>query len=193
LRNKEQIMVFRRLKLAITALMTALVSAFLFMPTGMAGNGPGFHKLEGAWIAKAPEVGGQWTYVLCPNSSGHRASGHGSIEMGFNVEGLFGPSDDTSPLLIQLEMTGRDTAVAYSIWYGRRELPLTSPVSHELVFIGTARSTIEFTSPDELTAIHDFAFYSPDKDADGDGLPDSDAEPDLELQLTSYDTRLPSP
>ncbi|MGD8696926.1 MAG: hypothetical protein PVI25_08385 [Gammaproteobacteria bacterium] len=186
-------MVIRRIRLVITVLMTTLAAAFLFTSTAMAGNGPGSHKFEGAWIAKAPEVGGQWTYVLSPNSSGHRASGHGSIEAGFNVEALFGPSDDTSPLLIQLEMTGRDTAVANSIWYGRRELPSTSPVSHELVFIGTAYSTIEFTGPDKLTAVHDFAFYSPDKDADGDGLPDTDAEPDLELQLTSYDTRLPSP
>jgi hypothetical protein len=186
-------MVARKLSVIITALAVSIAAVFLFMSIGIAGNGTGSHKLEGAWVAKAPAVGGQWTYVLSPHSSGHRATGHGSIEIGFNVEGLFGPYDDVSPLLIQLEMTGPDTAIANSIWYGRKELPSTSAASHELVFIGTAYSTIDFEEPGKLVAVHDFAFYSADKDEDDDGFPDTDETPDLEMQLTTYDTRLPSP
>lgn len=178
-----------KLQAGITLLAATVITLLLAASNAAAGGA----KLEGAWIAKAPEAGGQWTYVLAPDPSGHSATGHGFIEVGFNVEPLFGPYDEATPLLIQLRMTGRDTAIANSIWYGRKKLPSTSMVSHELVFIGTARSAIEFLAPDKLVAVHDFAFYAPSKDADGDGLPDAGATPDLELQLTSYDTRLPSP
>jgi hypothetical protein len=185
-------MAARKLSVIITALAVPIAAVFLFMPIAIAGDGAGANKLEGAWVAKETAIGGQWTYVLSPNSSGRSASGHGSIDIGFPVEGLFGPVDDTTPLLIQLEMTGPDTGVANSIWYGRKELPSTEPVSAELVFIGTAHSTFEFQAPGKLFVVHDFAFYSADKDGDGDGFPDSDAIPDLELTLTTMDTRLPS-
>ena len=178
----------------ISSIFCCLLIIGMALPgAAFAGGVRGAQKLEGAWVAKAPDAGGQWTYVLSADPSGRHATGHGSVEIGFNVVSLFGPYDDVSPLLIAIRMTGPETAVANTIWYGRRELPITSMTSHELVFIGTAESTLEFVGPDEIEAVHNFAFYDASKDVDGDGFPDSDQTPDLELTLNTFDTRVTAP
>jgi hypothetical protein len=187
-------MAINRLKVITTGLAAVVVAVVLSASTVIAG-GPGAHKLEGAWIAKVPEVGGQWTYVLVPDASGRRAAGHGSVEVGFNLEFLFGPTDGPSPLLVQLEMTGPNTGIYNCIWYGVRELPDLGPMAPtaELTYIGMVKGTMTFVGPGKIEAEHYFEFYYPSQDADGDGFPDAGEEPVFGFQSASVDTRLPSP
>lgn len=159
-----------------------------------AGGGGSANKLEGAWIAKVDGSTGQWSYVLSPDSSGRRASGHGSVDVGMYT-GPFFETDMVSPILIEMEMTGPKTAAAYSVFYGLKDLVPTDLLdpNREIVYIGIVQSTAEFVAPNELEGVHYFAFYDASKDADGNGLPDPDEDPDFELTMTTTDTRLPSP
>ncbi len=162
------------------------------MGVASAGGGRNAYKLEGAWIAKVDGATGQWTYVLSPDPSGRRASGHGSIDVGFFVSP---DSDMTSPILVEIEMTGPKTIAAYSVFYGLKELSPVAPLepTRELVLIGVVQSTGEFVAPNKLEASHYFEFFSAAADVDGDGLPDPGQEPFATLNLTTTDTRVPSP
>lgn len=177
----------------ISSLLSALLILALAVPgTGIAGGVPGAQKLDGAWIARVNGFPGQWTYVVIPDPSGRRAVGHGSIDVGFSVDEL-GEYDEVTPFILNVEMTGPESAVYNSIWYGLRELPPPNIASHEVVWIGTSQGTFEFTAPNKKFVVHNFAFYMADQDADGDGLPDEDATPAYTLQLTTTDTLMPSP
>lgn len=186
-------MTLHRLKIAMAAMVAVSVCLLLAAPAAMADKGSGAYKLEGTWIAKVVGVPAQWSYVLVPGPSGRRASVAGSIDAGFSIGGLFGPSDRVSMLMANLVMTGPDRGVFNSVWYGLKELPETSPVSEEVVWIGTSQGTFTFIAPGKISAVHNFAFYWPSADADGDGLPDSDAMPAYETQLLTVDTRLMPP
>ena len=191
-------MVARNLKLVITALAATVAAFFLFASVGTAGKVAGAQKLEGAWIAKVPGTPGQWTYVVVPDPSGRRARAHGAVEVGPNVEEIFGPYDRVSPLLVDIKMTGPETAVYNSVWYGIRDLELEPPIpvgtpNSELIFIGVSKGTLTYVGPEKAHGVHNFEFYFPVQDGDGDGLPDADEEPELAFQLTTIDTRLPSP
>ena len=177
----------------ITAGLLAAAAALLLAASAATAGGAGGHKLEGVWIAKS--AGGQWTYVLTPDPSGRRASGHGSVEIGFSLDFLFGESDRPSPLLINLEMTGKDTGVYNCIWYGIRELPDLGPMTPtaELTYIGIVKGTLTFVGPGKMEGLHSFELYYPDQDGDGDGLPDPNEEPAFAFEAESIDTRLPSP
>jgi hypothetical protein len=157
-----------------------------------AGEGRSAYKLEGAWIAKVDGSTGQWTYVLSPDASGRRASGHGSIDIGLFVSP---DSDTSSPILTEMEMTGRNTLSAYSVWYGLKELSPIAPLdpTRELIYIGVVQSTGKFVTPNKLEVSHYFEFYDQSADEDGDGLPDPGQDPFATLNLTTSDTRLPSP
>lgn len=176
------------------------ISACLLLvsPTVLAGNGPGASKLEGAWVAKVVEVpGGQWSYVLSPDASGRRAFGHGSIDAGFDVGGIFGsafePSDASSPILINLVMTGPDTAAFYAVWYGLKRLDPPSPVTEAIVYIGVVTGETKFVAPGKSESTHDFAIYAPTQDGDGDGFPDEGEATPYMFTVHTVDTRLPAP
>ena len=57
----------------VACVMLLGLTAFGIASTGGGGSA---YKLEGAWIAKVDGSTGQWSYVLSPDSSGRRASGH---------------------------------------------------------------------------------------------------------------------
>jgi hypothetical protein len=188
----------RKLKVIIAALAAVTAAALLYTPVGIAGNATGAYKLGGVWIAKVQGSPGQWTYVVAPDPSGRRAVAHGHVEVGPNVELVFGPYDRISPLLVDIEVTGPESASYNSIWYGMKDLELEPPVpvgtpNSELVLIGVAKGTIAYMGPGKATAVHSFEWYFPAQDGDGDGLPDAGEDPVLTFQLTTVDTRLPSP
>ena len=89
--------------------------------------------------------------------------------------------------------TGPDTASFYSVWYGLKDLPPESPISSEIVFIGVSTGELKFVGPDKVHATHNFAFYYPWQDADGDGFPDANQTTPFAFQLKTVDTRLPLP
>lgn len=187
-----------KLKVMIKLLAAAVTAALLLTSVGIAGVERGAQKLGGAWVAKIQGSPGQWTYVVIPDPSGRRATAHGYVEVGPNVELVFGEYDRISPLLVDIEMTGPETADYNSIWYGMRDLEFDPPPpvgtpSSELAVIGVAKGTITYMGPGKATGVHNFEWYFPAQDGDGDGLPDPDEDPVFTFQLTTIDTRLPSP
>jgi len=169
----------------------------------VAGEGDRAFKLEGAWVAKVPPpYVGQWSYVVSSDPSGKRASGHGSVEIGFRAnficylngfETEFVPTDSESPILISMVMTGPDTVSYNSIWYGLKDLDPSSPIVNEIVLIGVVTGELEFVAPGKMYGTHNFALYYPEADTDGDGFPNESATPACVFQLNTVDTRLPMP
>jgi hypothetical protein len=187
-------MTVRSLKVALTAALTVTACLLLTAPTAMADKGA--YKLEGAWVAKVIGFPGQWSYVLAAEPSGRHAAGHGSVDIGFDpaVFGCqLGESSADSPILINIEMTGPDTAVAYSVWYA---LTTAVPASAEIVFIGEVRTETKFLAPGKSRSTHYFSFYLPSQDVDpADGFPDEGEIPACSAPVPLYtlDTRLPAP
>jgi hypothetical protein len=191
---KEDIMRTRTWYGAI--LGTISVCLLLGSPMAMAGKPAGDNKLEGAWVAKVVGFPGQWSYVAIPDSSGRRASGHGSVDVGFDPA-VFGCELDTgdreSPILVNIKMTGPETAESYAIWYA---LKTSDSDPTQIVFIGEVRSEFEFVAPGRRNATHYFSFYLPDQDVDpADGLPDEGEVPECVAPVAIYtvDTRIPAP
>lgn len=188
------------MKTIIKHLLVILTLTFGLSVSAMAGEGHGAYKLDGAWVAKVNgPPGGQWSYVLTADPSGRRASGHGSIDLGFNIELLFGPifepNDSNSPILVNLVMTGPDTASYYAIWYGLKDLGPSDALTAEIVFIGVVSGEIEFVGPGKANGTHNFALYYPWQDDDGDGFPDEGETAPLifPFPVSTVDTRLPLP
>jgi hypothetical protein len=187
-------MSIHRWKVALIAATTVTACLLLAAPVAMADKAA--FKLEGAWVAKVVGFPGHWSYVLVPDSSGRRASGHGSIDVGFNpaVFGCaLGESVYASPILINLEMRGPNALVAYSVWYSLRT---TDPGDNEIVFIGEVRTESKVVSPGKTESTHYFAFYLPSQDvAPADGFPDEGQTPACTAPVPVYtvDTRMPAP
>lgn len=176
-------------------IFSAISMCLLVAPvTATAGTA---HKLEGAWVAKVQGFPGQWSYVLAADPSGRRASGHGSVDLGFDADSAFGcelgEADLDTPILVNIEMTGPNTAVSYAIWYALRTSE-TGPT--EIAYIGEVRSEFTFVARGKSQGTHYFAFYLPDQDVDPeDGFPDEGEDPECFAPVPIYtvDTRLPAP
>ena len=187
-------MTIHSFKVALTAVMTVTACLLLTAPAALADKVA--YKLDGAWVAKVVGFPGQWSYVFAADPSGRRAYGHGSIDIGFDpaVFGCaLGESNADSPILINLRMTGPDTAVGYSVWYA---LTTAVPASAEIVFIGEVRTETRFVAPGKGESVHYFSFYLPSQDVDpADGFPDEGEMPACSAPVPIYtsDTRLPAP
>lgn len=155
---------------------------------------PNSMRLEnGAWIAKVVGLPGQWTYVVSADPSGRHAAGHGTIDVGFSVAQLFGTVDATTPLLIDVKMTGPRAASFNSVWYGVKKPETPGMLTMELVYIGVNRGTLNFVAPDKVEGTHNIEYYALSADGDGDGLPDPGSSPVYSIPVETVDTRLPSP
>ena len=83
-------------------------------------------------------------------------------------------------------MTGPASAKFTSLWYGITQTP-----TPHVVYIGMNNGTIDFVDPTHAKGTSNIVFYLPSADADGDGIPDADAEPLAEaITLHTVDTRL---
>ena len=182
-----------RFRAVLASVVTVAACLLLAAPIAMADKGGGANKLEGTWVARVVGSTGQWSYVLVPDPSGRRASLAGSIDVGFSVAPLFGPTDRSSMLMANLVMTSPEGGVFNSVWYGLADLDPPSPLTAEVKWIGVSTGTFTFIAPGQIHVVHSFAFYTPDADVDGDGFPDADAVPAYETQVESIDTRLMPP
>jgi hypothetical protein len=116
---------------------------------------------------------------------------HGTIDVGLYTPGLDEMADKTSPLLIDVVMTGSDTAKFNSIWYGLKAAS-GGMTTAEVVYIGVNWGELKFVAPNKTEGTHHIEFYLPSADADHDGLPDPGAVPIGGAQVHTVDTRLPS-
>jgi hypothetical protein len=185
-------MKFFKFNVVMTALVVA--SAVLLVAPADAGKqSSAAFKLEGAWIARVVEVpGGQWTYTLSPDASGRHATGHGSIDVGLYTPPLSDMVDITSPLLIDVVITGPDTAKFNSVWYGTKKVTGLATTA-EVIYIGVNRGDFKRVAPNKSEGTHNIEFYLASADADHDGLPDPGAVPVGGATVHTIDTRLPSP
>jgi len=185
------------MKKYIMQLLITLTLIFGLSISGMADEGKGVYKLNGAWVAKVNGMPGQWSYVISADPSGKSASGHGSVDVGFNPNAicgpLFEPTDSESPILVNMIMTGSDTVSYYAIWYGLKDLDPTGLVSNEIVLIGVVTGELKFVAPGKSHGSHNFALYDPTADADGDGFPDEGSTAQCMFPMTTVDTRMPMP
>jgi len=191
------------MKIYLLRVVVIFALAFGLSVPAVADGGNREFKLGGAWVAKvAPPYAGQWSYVVSADPSGKRASGHGSVDVGFsanficNLYGFptaFDPSDSESPILVSMVMTGPDTVSYSAIWYGLTDLGSSSPVGNEIAVIGTTTGELKFVAPGKMHGTHNFALYYPTADADGDGFPDEGTSPDCVFPMETVDTRLPMP
>jgi hypothetical protein len=156
-------------------------------------SGVGSSKLEGAWIAKVPpEVAPlQWSYTLVPDPSGKRPAMYGSIQVHIPPAIVppypFPELEYNSDMVGELVMTGRNTGKFTAVWYGmKRDFPF-----NQIVYIGVGSGQVRFTGPGKAETINALAFYAPETDGDGDGLPDPGEAPTLCLSAQSQDTRVP--
>ena len=183
----------------ITSVVVGFVTAFALATPAAAGDGA--YKLGGAWVARVQAEGGvfagQWSYVVASDPSGRRASGFGSIDSGLNVDaimpGVFEARDKTSPILVEIVMTGPRTATYYSIWYGLKDLGGTEQITHSISLIGVVTGELEFVAPGKVEGTHNFELYHPTQDGDGDGFPDPGETPLAAFPMYTLDTRLPLP
>jgi hypothetical protein len=187
------------MKTCITHLLVIVALTFGLSMPAMADPGNNAVKLEGAWVAKVDGLPGQWSYVLSSDPSGKRASGHGSVDIGFNANGVcigqaeFEQSDTASPILINIVMTGPNTGTYYAIWYGLQDLgPLSLP-TNKIVLIGVVKGQLQFVAPGKVLGTHNFELYQPTADTDNDGFPDEGAVAACVFPMSTTDTRLPMP
>lgn len=180
-------------KSLIGAIVGLLVLGILAPVVLSAGGVRGIQKIEGAWIGRVPDTDLQWTMVMLPKPSGRRASGHGSLDVGFALPPPFGPTDFLSPLLVEAEMTGPETFDFNVMWYGMRKPAPGSPMTAEIAYIGRDWGTMTFVAPNKMRGVHRIEVYLPFQDADGDGLPDEGQPPLYTEELESINTRVPAP
>lgn len=178
-----------RFKVLVAAASAVALSLLLANPAVAAPPASKAGKLGGAWIARVVDGPGQWTYMLAADPSGRRAAGHGSIDVGFYVPGLSELSDQNSPLLIDMVMTGPDRGTFNSVWYGLKKAS-GGMTTTEIVYIGISWGEFKLVAPGKSEATHNIEFYLPFQDADGDGLPDPGEIPVGGWQGKSMDVRL---
>lgn len=176
-------------KIVVSALMTIGAAALVLTQTAGTRQSKAF-KLEGAWLARVPESPLQWTYSMIPDPSGRRATLFGNLDVGVNVNGMipgFLPDyDDNTPFAGELVMTGPDTAVFSALGHSISDTPY-----RHVVYSWVTSGEAKFTASGKLEVTHHIAYYLPDADADGDGIPDPGATPVLCLPPTvSIDTRI---
>ena len=190
-------MTLQRCNAVLSALVAIVTGLLLVAPSAMADQSSSAYKLGGAWVAKVVGVPGHWTYVVAADPSRRTAAGYGSVDSGLRTEVFFGPafepSDKMSPILVEIAMTAPDTASYYSVFYGLKTLEAPSPISTEIVYIGVVTGELKFVGPGKAEGTHNFAYYYPTQDADGDGFPDEGETTPYMFQLNTIDTRLPSP
>jgi hypothetical protein len=172
--------------------MMAVAAATVTAVPAIAGDSG---KLEpGVWIARVTDYPGifpQWTYIVSPDPSGRHGAAYGTVEVALYNETLDALTDRTSPLLVDIVMTGPKTAKFNSVWYGLKDIAAPVYVDAEVVYIGVNRGEIQFVAPGKAEGTHNIEYYWASQDDDHDGLPDPGELPFAEVgPIHTLETRL---
>ncbi len=152
--------------------------------------GPVHYRLGGGFIGSPVGSGGlYWSAYQAPlDSAGQTAALRVNTysDSGTTAALLAASGADTlSEGIGQLAMVSNDTAKGSLVFYGLKQ-GTTPQVKQIWTWVGT----ITFTSPDTYNVGGMMNIYSVDVDADGDGRPDSGAEPLFAFPLPLGVTRV---
>lgn len=188
---------FSKKNLFFTTLAAVAAAAFVVTQSAWTQQQP--NKLEGAWITKVPGYPIQWISVLSPSDpSGQSAAMSGSLQVRIPIELMYPavfPEVDpniSSAFVGDMVMTGHNKAKWTMVGHGLKKVAptLESPFMEQVVLIWVASGECKFTGPGKLENTGSIAYYLPDADGDGDGLPDADATPVVCLPASSISTRV---
>lgn len=144
-------------------------------------------KLEGSWIGKGAP-GQSWTYVFVPSDPNGREAAFTSEWVTVDPTfGVFLDAEYISSVIGEAAVTGPNEAVYTVVEYGMKKVGVVP----QKVYIFVDSGKIKRTGPGRTEVTHNIAFYLPNQDADGDGLPDKGQAPILCVSATTIDTRLP--
>jgi hypothetical protein len=176
--TKERNTVMLSKKSLVMATLTVIGTGLLVFTTAGSKEQPD-NKLEGAWVCTVQFPGMQrmqWTMMLAPTDpSGHAAVASGSIQVPVSPALLCPATGQASPppydfmisrdYMGEVVMTGPHTAQATFIGY-----TLNKEGQVAFIWMGTGEST--FTAPGKGKAKSTLAYYLPETDTNGDGIPE---------------------
>jgi hypothetical protein len=165
-------------KSLIMATVTVIGTGLLVFTTAGSKVQPD-NKLEGAWVCTVQLPGMprmQWTMMLAPTGpSSHTAVASGSIQIPVPPSLLCPATGQASPpayefatsrdFMGEAVMTGPHTSRATLIGYS-----LNKEGQVAFIWMGTGEST--YTAPGKGKATSTLAYYLPETDTNGDGIPE---------------------
>ena len=178
----------------VAATIVAVAASVLMMAPAEAGKkatqeaktvtpSPNSIKLEsGVWVSKVIGMPVQWNYVVSADPSGRHAAAFGTVDVSF-YSALDALADESSPLLIDVVMTGPGTATFNSVWYGIKNYDVATAtakgVSGYVAYIGVNRGFLKFAAPGKAEGTHNICYYDPTTSDTNpaDGFPDAGAVP----------------
>lgn len=166
-------------KKLLVATVAATAAAFLVITqtAGTTGNQQS-NKLEGAWTTTMPGTPIVGSFVLAPtDASGRRAAMSGKVTVGFPVSQAFPGAEPSGEFMGEAVVTGPDTTSYTVIGYVTKKVvpTATSPFDTALAAIWVDSGEFKITAPGKAEGVHHIAYYSPDADTNGDGIPEGAA------------------
>ncbi len=168
-----------RSKKSLIVASLSVIGAGLFVFTTAGSKEQPGNKLEGAWICKAPLPApfptAQWTVTFAPTDpAGRAAVVSGSLQVAFSAVLCPATGQGTPPafdgtisrdFIGEAVMTGPQTARITLIGYELAQ-------ADQVVFIYMGTGEMTFTASGKATGTSTLAYYMPETDTNGDGIPE---------------------
>lgn len=141
---------------------------------GTSGNQQ-VNKLEGAWASTMPGSPVLASFVLAPaDPSGRRAAMSGKVAVGISVAAYFPDVEPSSLFVGEAVVTGPDTTSYTIIGYMTKKVVPTPTSPFDSVLLGMWVDSGQFTNtaPGKAEGVHHIAYYRPEADTNGDGIPE---------------------
>lgn len=157
-------------KQKLIAMTLAVVAGTALILTQTASSNGQAYKLEGAWTLSSEDGLLACLNLVPSDPSGHQATAQvhwvTAGQTGALLLGAYG-ADALSDTALVAKMISRDTARYTDVYYAIR-----TDVPNEIKGIVICRGTWTFTSPERLVFTGTTSCYLPERDGNGDGLPD---------------------